>query len=140
MKRYLPRVGWERFECFNDGTLVDPASTSAMRNASVFRWAFVFRWGERVLWAVVQPQDRMYRFDTKESKIRDNIIQADRNRRAQSYMDALVQQGDANGMTEKQLENKIADLLKELDKLNNDAKSVVKQVELLRDAVAVYHV
>lgn len=68
MLKYLPRVGWERFQCFEDGSLIDPSNEAAMRAAYMFRWAFVIGWGVQVWWAVAQPVDQMQRLKPKPHK------------------------------------------------------------------------
>lgn len=62
LTNYLPRIGWEKFECYLDGELIDPSNTEHLDRAMVFRWAFVIGWGQAVFWAVVAPKEEMERF------------------------------------------------------------------------------
>lgn len=66
MKKYMPRIGWEKFECTESGVLISPENTAEMQSAFMFRWAFVVGWGERVLWAVAQPKDQMQRLKRED--------------------------------------------------------------------------
>lgn len=62
MSFFKPRFGWEKFECFNTGDLIDPSDSKAMSEAIVYRWAFVIGWGNQVWWAIVKPTETMERF------------------------------------------------------------------------------
>lgn len=66
MRKYLPRLGWEKFECTADGDLIDPSNSDAMDQAFMFRWAFVVGWGHHVWWALAQPKDQMARFKKED--------------------------------------------------------------------------
>lgn len=62
LRNYLPRIGWEKFECYLDGELIDPSNTPHMDSAMAFRWAFVIGWGPAVFWAGATPKEEMERF------------------------------------------------------------------------------
>jgi hypothetical protein len=62
MKNLLPRVGFEKFECFEDGSLIDPSNENAIDQAIMFRWAFVIGFGEKILWSIVEPKEKMQRY------------------------------------------------------------------------------
>lgn len=65
--KYLPRIGWEKFECTTSGDLIDPSAEEMMRGAVMFRWAFVIGWGVQVWWALAQPREKMQRLHLKET-------------------------------------------------------------------------